>query len=51
MALGKETCVSKMKRVLEILVGAHRLKTNDECDEEIYQSGQFLDEYAGISYL
>ena len=46
MALGKETCVSKMKRVLEILVGAHRLKTN-ECDEEIYQSGQFLDECAG----
>ena len=39
-----------MKRVLEILGGAHRLKTN-ECDEEIYQSGQFLDEYAGISYL
>ena len=35
MALEKETCVSKMKRVLEILVEGHRLKTN-ECDEEIY---------------
>ena len=47
MPLEKETCVSKMKRVLiEILVEAHRLKTN-ECDEEIYQSGQFLDECAG----
>ena len=46
MALEKETCVSKMKRVLEILVEGHRLKTN-ECDEEIYQSGQFLDECAG----
>ena len=46
VALEKETCVSKMKRVLEILVEAHRLKTN-ECDEEIYQSGQFLDECAG----
>ena len=46
MELGKETCVSKMKRVLEILVGAHRLKTN-ECDEEIYQSGQFMDECGG----
>ena len=34
IALGKETCVSKMKRVLEILVEAHRLKTS-ECDEEI----------------
>ena len=46
MELGKETCVSKMKRVLEILVEAHRLKT-DECDEEMYQSGHFLDECAG----
>ena len=45
MALEKETCVSKMKRVLEILVEGHRLKTY-ECDEEIYQSGQFLDECA-----
>ena len=36
-----------MKRVLEIFVEGHRLKTN-ECDEEIYQSGQFLDECAGI---
>ena len=47
MALEKEMCVSKMKRVLEILVEGHRLKTN-ECDEEIYQSGQFLDECAGV---
>ena len=30
-------CVSKMKRVPEILVEAHSLKTN-ECDEEIYHS-------------
>ena len=35
-----------MKRVLEILVEAPRLKTN-ECDEEIYQSGQFMDECGG----
>lgn len=35
-----------MKRVLEILVEAHRLKA-DECDEVIYQFGQFLDECAG----
>jgi len=35
-----------MKRVLEILVEAHRLKTN-ECNKEIYQSGQFLDECGG----
>ena len=35
-----------MKRVLEILLEAHRLKTN-ECDKEIYQSGQFLDECGG----
>ena len=34
----EEMCFSKMKRVLEILVEAHSLKTN-ECDEEIYQSG------------
>ena len=31
-------CVSKMKRVLEILVEAHSLKTK-ECDEEMYQTG------------
>lgn len=47
MELEKEMCVSKMKRVLEILVEGHRLKTN-ECDEEIYQSGQFLDECPGV---
>ena len=35
-----------MKRVLEILLGAHRLKT-DECDEEMYQSGHFVNECAG----
>ena len=35
MELEKETCSSKMKRVLsEIVVEGHRLKTN-ECDEEI----------------
>ena len=35
MELEKETCFSKMKRVLsEIVVEGHRLKTN-ECDEEI----------------
>ena len=39
-------CFSKMKRVLEILVEAHSLKTN-ECDEEIYLSGQFLNECSG----
>ena len=39
-------CVSKMKRVPEILVEAHSLKTN-ECDEEIYQIGQFLNECSG----
>lgn len=46
MASEKEGCVKKMKRVLEILVEAHRLKA-DECDEVIYQFGQFLDECAG----
>jgi len=35
MALQKETCVSIMERVLEMLVAGHRLKIN-ECDEEIY---------------
>ena len=37
MASQKEGCVQKMKRVLEILVEAQRLK----CDEVIYQFGQF----------
>ena len=46
MASEKERCVNKMKRVLEILVEAHRLK-DDECDEVINQFGQFLDECAG----
>ena len=46
MASEKEGCVNKMKRVLAILVEAHRLKA-DECDEVIYQFGQFLDECAG----
>ena len=45
MASKKEECVNKMKRVREILVEAHRLKA-DECDEVIYQFGQFLDECA-----
>ena len=43
MVSEKERCVNKMKRVLEILVEAHRLKD----DEVIYQFGQFLDECAG----
>ena len=34
-----------MKRVLEILLEAHRLKT-DECDE-MYQSGHFVNGCAG----
>lgn len=46
MASEKEGCVNKMKRVLAILVEAHRLKAA-ECDEVIYQFGQFLDECAG----
>ena len=46
MASEKERCVNEMKRVLEILVEAHRLK-DDECDEVINQFGQFLDECAG----
>ena len=46
MASEKERCVNKMKRVLEILVEAHRLK-DDESDEVINQFGQFLDECAG----
>ena len=48
MASEREGCVNKMKRVLEILVEAHRLKA-DECDEVVYQFGQFLDEFAGNS--
>lgn len=42
MASEKEACVTKMKRILEVLVEAHRLKSA-ECDKVIYQSGQFLD--------
>lgn len=42
MASEKEACVTKMKRILEVLVEAYRLK-NAECDNVIYQSGQFLD--------
>lgn len=42
MASEKEACVTKMKRILEVLVEAHRLKSA-ECDNVIYQSGQFLD--------
>ena len=37
-----------MKRILEILVEAHRLKSA-ECDEVMYQFGQFLDYSAGES--
>ena len=48
MASEREGCVNKMKRVLEILVEAHRLKA-DECGEVVYQFGQFLDEFAGNS--
>ena len=36
MASEKEVCVTKMKRILEILVEAHRLKSA-ECDEVMYQ--------------
>ena len=46
MASEKEVCVTKMKRILEILVEAHRLKSA-ECDEVTYQFGQFLDYCAG----
>lgn len=42
MASENEACVTKMKRILEVLVEAHRLKSA-ECDKVIYQSGQFLD--------
>lgn len=42
MASEKESCVNKMKRILEILVEARRLKSA-ECDEVTYQFGQFLD--------
>ena len=42
MASEKEVCVTKMKRILEILVEAHRLKSA-ECDKVMYQFGQFLD--------
>ena len=41
-------CVTKMKRIIEILVEAHRLKSA-ECDEVMYQFGQFLDYCAGES--
>lgn len=46
MVLEKEGCVKKMKRVFEIFVEVYRLKV-DECDEVIYQFGQFLDECVG----
>ena len=42
MALEKEVCEKKMKRILEILVEARRLKSA-ECDEVMYQFSQFLD--------
>ena len=45
MSLEKEACVYKMKRILEILVEAHRLKSA-ECDELMYQFSQFLDDCA-----
>ena len=45
MSLEKEACVNKMKRILEILVEAHRLKSA-ECDEVMYQFSQFLDDCA-----
>lgn len=42
MASEKESCEKKMKRILEILVEARRLKSA-ECDEVMYQFSQFLD--------
>jgi len=45
MSLKKEACVNKMKRILEIVVEAHRLKSA-ECDEVMYQFSQFLDDCA-----
>ena len=48
MALQKEACVTKMKRILEIFVEACSLKSAD-CDEVMYQFGQFLGHCAGES--
>ena len=48
MASEKEVCVTKMKKIREILVEARRLKSG-KCDEVMDQFGQILDYCAGES--
>ena len=47
MAVDTEACVNKMNRILDILVEVKRFKSG-QCDEVMYQFGQFLD-YCAIN--